>query len=140
MTWARVRSDRSSLDPSNGHQTYRRASTARTSSGRFLTSGLARLVGLDVIRKRLARLHVEIGDRQRVFLNELAARLDLVAHQPREQLVGVGGVVDLDPEQRARLRVQRGLPELFGVHLAQPLVALHRKTLAPGGENGLEQR
>src|SRR4030095_9688798 len=36
--------------------------------------------------------HIQIGDLQRVGLDELAARLDLVAHQPGEDLGGLVGV------------------------------------------------
>src|SRR5690348_5383735 len=35
-----------------------------------------------------ANLDVEVGDAQGVVLNELAAGLDHVAHQPREDLIG----------------------------------------------------
>ena len=37
---------------------------------------------------------VEVGDGARVFLDELATRLDLVAHQHREDAVGGGGILD----------------------------------------------
>ena len=43
----------------------------------------------------------------------------------REQLVGLGGVVERDLEQQPGLRVHRGLPELGGVHLAETLEPLH---------------
>ena len=39
------------------------------------------------------------------------------------------GVLDVDPQQGARLRVHRRLPELVGVHLAEALVALDRQVL-----------
>ncbi len=60
------------------------------------------------------------------------ARLDDVAHQRREDLVRFVGVVDLDLQQRTRLRVERGLPELVGIHLAEALVALDRDAFAAG--------
>ncbi len=41
-------------------------------------------------------LHVEIDHLQRVALDEVAARLDDVAHQRRENLVGLVGMVDPD--------------------------------------------
>src|SRR5688572_29369619 len=76
-----------------------------------------------------------------VALDELPARLHRVAHQGDEDLVGEDGVVDGDLQQRARLRVHRGLPELLRVHLAETLVALHRDALAvrdaPFGEDTL---
>lgn len=45
------------------------------------------------------RLNVEIGDAQRIFLDELPARFDDVAHQPGEDLVGHVGLLDFDLEQ-----------------------------------------
>src|ERR1044072_5546695 len=46
----------------------------------------------------------------RVLLDEDSARLDLVAHQHREELVGSTGVLDLDAHERGRVGGQRGLP------------------------------
>jgi hypothetical protein len=45
------------------------------------------------------RLHVEIGDAEGVGLDEVAARLDEVAHQGREGLLGRIGVADLDLQE-----------------------------------------
>ena len=67
---------------------------------------------------------------QRVRLDELAPRLDLVAHQHREHLVRLDRVVDLHAQQAAHGRVHRGFPQLLGVHLAQALVALARDARA----------
>jgi type I restriction enzyme R subunit len=53
-----------------------------------------------------------------------AARLHLIAHQHREHPVRLDRVVDLHTQQPAHGRVHRGFPQLLGVHLAQPLVAL----------------
>ena len=58
-----------------------------------------------------------------------AALLDVLAHQGREQLVGLGRVVEGDLEQDAVRRVHRGVPQLVGVHLAEALVALDRVLL-----------
>jgi hypothetical protein len=70
---------------------------------------------------------------------------DLVAHQEREEGVGLGGVVDGDLEQPALLGVHRRLEELLRVHLPEALVALDREALAAVGpdlghdvERGLE--
>jgi hypothetical protein len=41
-------------------------------------------------------LHVEIGDAESVCLDEVTARLDEVAHQGREGLLGRVGVADFD--------------------------------------------
>ena len=58
-------------------------------------------------------------------LNELLARFNLVAHKLGHGELGRGGVLDAHLQQRARLGLHRGFPKLFGVHLAQTLVALH---------------
>src|SRR5579875_173383 len=73
--------------------------------------------------------NVEVADFLRVLLNELAPGFDLVAHErPEQQIdiaVAVGAVrVELDLQQRPRLRVHRGLPQLFRVHLGEALVPL----------------
>src|SRR5690606_10927407 len=90
--------------------------------------------GRDLRRTRRKRarngLDVEVRDRQRVALDELPPRLDLVAHQRGEDLVRLDRVLDLDLHQPAGLRVDGGLPELLRVHLAQALVALQRLPLA----------
>ena len=75
-----------------------------------------------------------------VVLDELAARLDLVAHQDGEDA--------RRPRRRPRPRtwssvgaggVHRGLPELLGVHLAEALVALPnpQRVLIVGGGDGM---
>ena len=56
-----------------------------------------------------------------------------------KRVVGLVGLVDLDLEQGALVRVERGLPELLRVHLAQALVALDREALAAGQEQRLDQ-
>ena len=53
--------------------------------------------------------------------------------------VGLVDLLDLHLQQRARVGVERGLPELLRVHLAQALVALQRDALAAGGDHRLEQ-
>ena len=54
--------------------------------------------------------HVEVRDLQRVADDEVAARLDHVAHQRAEYLGGVLGVADLHLQQRAHRRIERGVP------------------------------
>ncbi len=66
---------------------------------------------------------------ERVVLDKGTARFDNIAHEFGEYVVSLGHIVDLDLKQRPRLGVERGFPELFGVHFAQPLVALKRKAL-----------
>ncbi len=66
-------------------------------------------------------------------------RFDRVPHQDREDRVGLHGIVDGDFHQRAGLRVHGGFPELFGVHLAQPLVSLDRETFRPKRKNIVQE-
>src|SRR4051794_8441229 len=84
-------------------------------------------------------LDVEVGDAQRIVLDELAARLDDVAHQACEYLVRNIGLRYLDAKQRAVRRVQSCLPQLFGVHFAKTFVALDRQALAACGKNRVQQ-
>src|SRR2546430_10980472 len=69
-------------------------------------------------------LHIQVLDVLGVRLDEVLALLDVRAHEDREQAIGRGGVLDVHPEQRARLRVHRGLPQLLRVHLAEALEPL----------------
>ncbi len=78
---------------------------------------------------RRAGSDVKVLDLAGLGLDEVLARLDLLAHEHREDLVGLGGVLDVDPQQRPRLRVHRRLPELVGVHLAEALEALDGQVL-----------
>src|SRR5262245_52022373 len=55
-------------------------------------------------------LDVEVLDAERVVLDEAAARLDLVAHQGREDLVCFVGVLDAHLQQRAGVGVHRRRP------------------------------
>src|SRR5579863_1537164 len=52
-------------------------------------------------RASCAALYVEIAHAERVRLDEVAARLDLLTHQRSEDVVGRDGVLDLDLEQPA---------------------------------------
>src|SRR5690349_16767226 len=77
-----------------------------------------------------------------VSRDEAPARLDVLAHQDREQLVGGSGVVERHLTQHPDGRIHRGLPQLLGVHLAETLVALDavlRVDLLARGAAGLEQ-
>jgi hypothetical protein len=74
-----------------------------------------------------------------VFLDEFAAWLDHVAHQPGEDFVGDVGLRDFDPQQRAIGRVERGFPQLLGIHFAKAFVALDAETAAARCEHGIEQ-
>src|SRR5215218_1477045 len=59
--------------------------------------------------------------RERVVFDERAPVLDDLAHELREQHLGLRGVLDRHLLERARLRVHRGLAQLLGVHLAEAL-------------------
>src|SRR6185295_6006185 len=85
-------------------------------------------------------LDIEVRYLQRIVLDEVAARLDHVAHQGGEDLVGLVGVVYLDLQQGARLRIERGFPKLVGIHLAQPLVALDCDAFAARFQHCGEER
>ena len=67
---------------------------------------------------------------QREFLDELTPRLNDVAHQAGEHFVGVVGVGDFHLQERAGFGVERGFPELLGVHFAQAFGALHGNAFA----------
>src|SRR5262245_46253587 len=79
---------------------------------------------------------------ERVVLDELAPVLDDLAHQLREEHLGLGGVLDGHLLQRARLRIHRRLAELVRVHLAQALesVEADARLLAHRVEHGVAQR
>src|SRR5579885_1005780 len=77
-----------------------------------------------------ARSDIEILHELRVLFDEYAPRLDVVAHERLEDLVGEHRLFDSDLEQRAALRIHRRVPELVGIHLAESLVALHVQAAA----------
>ena len=54
---------------------------------------------------------------QRVLLDELAARFHHVAHQLGKDVIGLGQIIDLHLQQRPRLGVEGGFPQLFGTRL-----------------------
>ena len=86
-----------------------------------------------------ARLHVEVSDVERVVFDELAARLDLIAHQCREHLVRLGVVLGANLEQRPILGVHRRHPERIRVHLTQALVAVDGDAFSAGGDEELDE-
>src|ERR1700730_7678520 len=77
------------------------------------------------MRDRLGerRLDVQVAHGLRVRLDESLPGIDVVAHQDVEDLVGLDGVFDLDPQQHAVLWVHRGVPELLRAHFTETLVA-----------------
>src|SRR4051794_10048087 len=89
------------------------------SGSRCATSACARAVVSDV----------KVLDLARARLDEVATRLDLFAHQRREDHVGLRRILDVGAQQRACGRVHRGFPELFGIHLTQAFEALNGEVL-----------
>src|SRR6267378_3754026 len=76
----------------------------------------------------IGHLNIQVGDVERVLLDELAPGLDGVTHQDREHLVGADRVLHRDLQERPRLRIHRRFPELLGIHLTEALVALEGGT------------
>src|SRR5262245_14020602 len=60
---------------------------------------------------------VDVLGFQRVLFDEVPPWVDGVPHQDGEDRVGFDGVVDPNLEETPALRVHRGGPELFWVHL-----------------------
>src|SRR5690242_5166550 len=113
--------------------TQQRSSAAWSSRCRpctFSVPQAKQLWGATSIRRPPIRTSATAGSDVKVAhlaglgLDELLARLDPLAHELGEDLVGHRGVLDLDAEQGPCLRVHRRLPELVGVHLAEALEAL----------------
>src|SRR5690242_356821 len=67
---------------------------------------------------------VQVHHFEGVLLDEAAAPLHLVPHEQVEDLLGGLDVLELHLEQGALVGIERRLPELLGVHLAEALVAL----------------
>ena len=55
-------------------------------------------------------------------------------------IVGGAGVLHRDLQQRAMLRIERGIAEFLGVHFAQALITLDRNALLPSGLDGVQHR
>src|SRR6266508_4359843 len=78
----------------------------------------------------VARSNIEEADVLGVGLDEQAARLDLVAHQHREEAVRRGRVFDVDANQQPARRIHRRLPQLRVVHLAETLETVELASFA----------
>src|SRR5690554_7796759 len=68
-----------------------------------------------------SRVDIRVGG---VFLDELAARRHLFAHQHGEDDIGIGRILDGYLFQGTVLGIHRGIPKLLGVHFTQPFVPL----------------
>src|ERR1700710_1674979 len=69
--------------------------------------------------------------RERVVFDEPPAELHDLAHEAREQLLGLGGVLDGHLLERPRLGVHGGLAQLLGVHLTEALEAVEPDARLP---------
>src|SRR5450830_384205 len=84
-------------------------------------------------------LNIQVNDVQRILLDKITARLNLIAHQNRENLVRLDDILDLDLQKDTVFRVHGGLPELFRVHLSQTFIALNCQPLFGIFEEEVEQ-
>ena len=82
-------------------------------------------------------LNIQVSHVQCVVFDELAARLDHVAHQNRKHLVGLDSVVfvQIDLEQFAFFRIHRGLEQFLGIHFAETFEALDLHPATPDLQN-----
>src|SRR5437762_3392355 len=79
------------------------------------------------------RSDIEVFYVERVVFDELAARLDLIAHERGEHQVGFRVVLGLHLQQRALRRVHRRFPQRVRVHFSETLIAIDRDALFPSG-------
>lgn len=70
-----------------------------------------------------ALLKIKVDGVFGVFLDERLARLDLLAHEDGEYLVGLDSVLETNAAQGARFGVHCRLPQLVRIHLAEALEA-----------------
>ena len=83
-------------------------------------------------------LNVQVPHLQGVAFEELAAGFDGGAHEDREDVFGLGGVLDEDLLEHPPRGVHRGFPELLGVHLAKALESLDLHAFLAQAADGLE--
>ena len=86
------------------------------------------VVTRDYIRQTLFS-NIQISHVQRVIHDEVSARLNLLAHQGNEHLLGLNGVGQFDAEQFAPDGIHRGLEKFLRVHFTQALEAIHLDAL-----------
>ena len=65
-----------------------------------------------------------------MFLDEVSAFFDVVAHEDAEESVCFSGVVEFDFQQCPALGVHSGVPELVSVHFAETFEAFDLDSLA----------
>ena len=71
-------------------------------------------------------LDVQIGNCQRIFLDELPSWLNVVAHEGRKDFIGFDRIIDFYQHQSPGFRVNGGVPQLVRVHFAKTFVPLNR--------------
>src|SRR3954466_13423002 len=82
---------------------------------------------------------IQVRHQAGVALDEVAARLDLVAHEHREDPVGAGSVVDAHAGEGAVAGIHGRLAQLVGVHLAEALEALQADALLRDAQHRVAQ-
>src|SRR5215472_5192668 len=81
--------------------------------------------------------NVQVLDFACVFGDEELARLDFLAHENGERLVGSDGVIEQHLADEASLRIHRRLPQLLRIHLSKTLVLLDRVAVADLRDRGV---
>ena len=85
--------------------------------------------------------NVEIGDIECIFLNELAARLNHIAHQFDENIVSLNAFLDAHLQQGTRIAIKGRFPKLLRIHFSEAFVALHlADALLARSHDGIDQR
>jgi len=59
-----------------------------------------------------------------IALYKLPSGTYILTHKHREDMVCLGGVLNVDLLEQTVLRIHRGVPKLFRIHLAETFVAL----------------
>src|SRR3954469_13482297 len=104
---------------------YERCISTWSSTGSIRPpSGPGLSVGVSVTEVLSQVSDVEETDVFGVALDERPPLLDVLAHQDRENLGGLGRVLAGHLEPQPVVGVDRGVPQLAPVHLPEPLVAL----------------
>jgi hypothetical protein len=75
-------------------------------------------------------LYIQVVDIERVGLNKIPPRLNLVSHKRGEDFVRRDRVLDTHLEQSPVFRVHGRIPELIRVHFTETLVALNVQAFA----------